>query len=736
MPRPFLTIAGCMILVLSFVNFKIDNSKGAANFYYYKNERIYLNQSNSEIFFMLKNSMSENGFRENLGLFKDKFNTSNFDVNEKMQIVKLNSQESEESLEPMITYLKSIPDFEYVSPVFSLPENFGSSKVRIGYLNELIVQFKPDMPSEDVSGYIQRNNFQIIQKLDLSGGETYSLRISPQLNSVSVANEIFESGIANYSEPNFFQTNLLQNYTPNDQFFSSQWSVKNTGSNVPGGISGTVDCDMDVDSAWDISLGSNAVIVSIVDTGIDTLHPDLSAKIVNGKGYNFYSNNSNSMDDNAHGTCCAGIVAASGNNTIGVSGIAPNAKIFGIKIFNSLGNTTTAAITNGLIYTKTSGCWVSSNSWGGGAAISAADNAIADGVATGRGGKGVVYCFATGNDNASSISWPSNNSNVIAVGGISPCNQRKSGTSCDNETTWGANYGTGLTIVAPCTKIYATDRRGANGYSSTDYFSTFNGTSSATPNASGVCALALGLDSTMRWDTLRARVARLADKVGSYTYNQSGSLGIGGWTTQMGYGKINAYSVLKYTLNNLPPVASTISLAEEGFYDQNTSALRLRDTVRLFLRNSTPPYAIVDSGKTVIDSLTFTGSLTFSKAFSGTYYVTVKHRNAIETWSKNGGEVYTRGFPFAFSFMSAITQAYNSNQAQVDDSPARFALFSGDVNQDGIIDIADNLMIENDASLFIDGYVATDLTGDYWVDIYDAAICDNNSSFFVIVEKP
>jgi hypothetical protein len=135
----------------------------------------------------------------------------------------------------------------------------------------------------------------------------------------------------------------------------------------------------------------------------------------------------------------------------------------------------------------------------------------------------------------------------VVIGGVSPCNQRKSPSSCDLESWWGASYGTNLDLVAPCTKIYTTDRTGSVGYSSGNYIATFNGTSSATPNAAGVIALMLSYDSTLTFDTVRARVDYTAVKVGSYTYDQPGPRTLGLWNNEMGYGLINAYRLLTFS---------------------------------------------------------------------------------------------------------------------------------------------------------------------------------------------
>ncbi|MCX7878713.1 MAG: S8 family peptidase, partial [Ignavibacteria bacterium] len=296
-----------------------------------------------------------------------------------------------------------------------------------------------------------------------------------------------------------------------------------------------------------------------------------------------------------------------GNNSIGISGGCPLARMFSAKIFNSSGSTTTTAIINGLNGVRTFGnSWVSSNSWGGGSPISAADNAILDGVNLGRNGKGIVWLFATGNGNSSTLSWPSSNPNVISVGGNSPCNQRKSTTSCDLENFWGANYGTGLDIVAPCVKIYATSPGGG-------YTPTFNGTSSATPNAAGVAALMLAKDSTQTWDTVRQRINRTALKKGSYSYTSMGPLtNLGNtWNNEMGYGIINANQALlavgspvggiqqtevpsEYSLSQNypnpfnPATVIRFTIPKEGFVSLKVYDLTGREVVTLVNENRKP----------------------------------------------------------------------------------------------------------------------------------------------------
>ena len=189
----------------------------------------------------------------------------------------------------------------------------------------------------------------------------------------------------------------------------------------------------------------------------------------------------------AHGTNCSGIIAAVGDNSIGVVGIAYGCKIipFALGYESPPGSgqlfTNDTWISNCFNYAwNTAGADVISNSWGGGSVSSTITNAINTATTSGRGGNGTAVLFAAGNSN-SSVQYPATLTSVISVAAMSMCNTRKTTTSCDGENFWGSNFGTGLDVGAPGVKIYSTDLTGTAGYSNTDYFSSFNGTSSACP---------------------------------------------------------------------------------------------------------------------------------------------------------------------------------------------------------------------------------------------------------------
>jgi len=180
-------------------------------------------------------------------------------------------------------------------------------------------------------------------------------------------------------------------------------------------------------------------------------------------------------------------------------------------------------------------------------------------------------------------------------------------------------------------------------------------------------------------------------------------------------------------------ITCTIYSVMEGFYNVSLNKLNMRDTVRAYLRNVNSPYNIVDYARTVIDSVLFGGSFTFMNAPTGTYYIVLKHRNGLETWSESGGISLTKGGLNYYDFTSSQTQAYGNNLVL---KGAKYCLFSGDVNQNGIIDLTDIVLIYNDVSTFASGYINSDLNGDRIADLSDIVIAYNNSSNFVSLKRP
>jgi len=341
-----------------------------------------------------------------------------------------------------------------------------------------------------------------------------------------------------YAEPNRI---ARAQFTPNDTWYAQQWAHDNTGQAVRygGGTVGTPDCDTDTNEAWDLQTGSSSVIVAIIDTGVDTGHPEFAGRVV--AGYDYVNNDSNPADDNGHGTSCAGIALGAGHNAQGIAGVAWGVRLMPVKVLSASGSGSYTAVANGINFAANNGAKILSLSLGGGASSTLA-NAV--NYAYGRGC--AIFC-AAGNSNRSSLDYPAAYSNTIAVGALSPCNQRKSTSSCDGETWWGSNYGSGLEFLAPGVRIHTTDIRGSGGFGSGDYITDFNGTSAATPHAAGIGALVWSQNPVLTNAQLSSVLTASCD-----------DLGTSGYDAQTGYGRMNAFRAVQAAGGGGVPTPETI----------------------------------------------------------------------------------------------------------------------------------------------------------------------------------
>ncbi|HEY0550391.1 MAG TPA: S8 family serine peptidase, partial [Verrucomicrobiae bacterium] len=226
------------------------------------------------------------------------------------------------------------------------------------------------------------------------------------------------------SEPNFVMQ-VVKNSVPNDPLFASQWHLRNTGQG--GGIA---NADVRAPQAWDITTGNPNVVIAVIDDGVQTTHPDLLPNIATNKleiagnnidddgngyvddvnGWNFYDHNNNPNPvaaDDGHGTACAGIAVARGNNNTGGAGIAYTSRLMPVRLVG-VGSVSLADIVESIYYaagrTKNGlGTWrgadVISISLGF-SQFSVTDNALTWAATNGRGGKGCPVFVATGNNAA------------------------------------------------------------------------------------------------------------------------------------------------------------------------------------------------------------------------------------------------------------------------------------------------------------------------------------------------
>ena len=171
------------------------------------------------------------------------------------------------------------------------------------------------------------------------------------------------------------------------------------------------------------------------------------------------------------------------------------------------------------------------------------------------------------------------------------------------------------------------------------------------------------------------------------------------------------------------PVPLNLTAMIEGFYN---GTMMMPDTVTIELRKNTSPFDLLESKKVVLSTLG-TGTASFNSAIEGTpYYITIKHRNSIETWSSTGQSF--SGGTLSYNFASLQTQAYGNNTKL---KVGKWCIYSGDINQDGIIDLTDVASVDLDNLNFATGYRIADVNGDSIVDISDVSLVDNNNLSFI-----
>jgi subtilisin family serine protease len=434
-------------------------------------------------------------------------------------------------------------EFLTANPVFETPD------AQMLVTDEFIASFPADLSRSEIDAINSSHRVEMVEPI-LGQNNTFVLRIAAgaDSNAISMANLYQESGVATDAAPNFariMMNNPLENQTAsavkplgggggptNDPYYNDQWALNNIQQY---GVGMVYDADIDAPEAWGYTWGSSAVIIAVIDEGVDLTHEDLVGKFVPGYDATGLGSGGAPSGDDAHGTNVAGLAAANSNNSIGVAGVCRLCRIMPVRIAYGYGGswvTTDTWLANGITFAYLNGAWVLNNSWGGGSSATVINTAISNAKALGRGGKGAVVLFAAGNDNLSTVSYPASLSNVIAVGASNLCDQRKTPTFdiCNgNEDFWGSNYGSALDVSAPGVWLDSTDIQGAAGYTSGNYNLFFNGTSGATPIVSGVVGLMLSVNPNLNADWVQTMLQSSVDDVNG-----------GGWDSSMGYGRVNA----------------------------------------------------------------------------------------------------------------------------------------------------------------------------------------------------
>jgi subtilisin family serine protease len=314
-----------------------------------------------------------------------------------------------------------------------------------------------------------------------------------------------------YAEPNF---RIAASATPDDPGFPEQWSLHNTGQlGLPGH-------DIAAPLAWDLTTGDPAVVVAVLDSGIDYTHPDLAPNVYSsptdcnangldddGDGYaddchglNTVAGTPDPMDDNGHGTHVAGIIAAAGNNGQGITGVAWHATLLACKMLDATGQGTVASAVACLDYVavrKDHGLDIVAvnASWGGyyeSRALSEAIDALRQ--------RGILLVTAAGNDGldtdvASEYPCVDVSPNVLCVGASTATDADAAYSNLGRHTVHLVAPGSGILSTVPVSVDW-----GSPGYCVLD------GTSMAAPHVTGVAALLRAYRPASDWREIKNRI--------------------------------------------------------------------------------------------------------------------------------------------------------------------------------------------------------------------------------------
>lgn len=392
---------------------------------------------------------------------------------------------------------------------------------------EILVRYRPDVGEAEIAAIHASSGARVLEVIEKLG--IYRLALPVGRSATRMRGEFSDDPRCEHVELNYIGEG--GDLIPNDTSFGDQWHLNNTGQ---GG--GTLDADIDAVEAWDITTGSDSVVVAVLDSGIDSDHPELLGRVL--PGFDFVNEDSDPEADHAHGAVVTGILAANADNSFAVAGIDHSAKILPVKVLGSANLGTLADLIEGLTYAADQGADVISMSL---INYPVAFSFLEDALQYAR-DSGAILIACAGNDGIgdADVSGPGASPLTISVGATTRNDARAS----------FSGTGSALDVVAPGSSISTIAYNTA-----VDTSSVFSGCSAATPIVAGITSLLLAEYPSLTHDEVRSILTQSAeDLVGPPNEDTPGR------DDFFGHGRVNLHSALLAGPPTAVPVMPTPAL--------------------------------------------------------------------------------------------------------------------------------------------------------------------------------
>jgi len=443
---------------------------------------------------------------------------------------------------------------EFVGPILRMDEK------SLSFLtNQIVVQFKKDINDEEITTLIKKYNLDIVNNIQYAKNKTYllSTRKEATYEMLEICEQMVQSGKVEYAEPDIFSTVEEDSINPTDLLYSQQWHLSIVNTSKAWSILNDINPN--------ITFGSSNMIIAVMDSGIDSTHPDLNGTVTNGsqKIYQLFDFVNMVSDNNSlagdHGTCCAGVSTGNTNNNSivsgeneGIVGAAGNCRLMGLRrggpetkyadaYMWAAGFDPNSTIP-GFPTAINPGADIITNSFGFsvGMPISGLMNDTFDFLTdNGRNGKGTLLFFSAGNANTDFTlqrPWAAYE-RTFAIASSSLADDG----STEVRSTYSNFGGTGIIdVCAPSNDEFPTVHNPPLNYAvitttitgsgnlightggGLDYKNNFGGTSSATPLSAGIGALVLSANPDLTWLEVKNILRDTAVKIDSTNIDSIG----------------------------------------------------------------------------------------------------------------------------------------------------------------------------------------------------------------------